>query len=96
MFIKLHDHTGQVLLLNPQHIVTMTGTTRVDSKTRLGLVGSMVVNTKETMGEIYSLCDDETRCTPGVLLDDDLAKPLGAESLTPEWVKAVDAQIKKE
>lgn len=97
MFIKLHDQSGNVHLVNPRHVVEFTSVppSRTDSKTKVTLVGNMTLLCKETLGEVFVLCSNPP-CRPGVLLDDDLPQPYGAESLTPEWVKAVDAQIKKE
>lgn len=98
MFIKLHDQVGRVHLVNPKHVVEVTvpaaGVTGAASK--LILVGNVTLTVKETMGEIYSLCSCKPDFHPSAFLDDDLPEPYGAESLSPEWVKAVDAQIKKE
>lgn len=98
MFIKLHDHMGAVHLINPRHIVDINPTpaSRIDAKCRVLMV-NMTLFAKESMGEIYTLCNG---CVNGYhaseLLDEDLSHPYGAESLSPDWVKAVDAQIRKE
>ena len=96
MFIKLHDHMGAVHLINPRHIVDINPTppSRIDAKCRLLMV-NMTLFAKESMGEIYCLCGNPENY-PGQLLDSDLPKPYGAESLSPDWVKAIDAQIRKE
>lgn len=97
MFIKLHDQAGLVHLLNPKAIVDLSPAPPAQAdkaKTRV-LTTNFTMYAKETLGEIYTLCHDPAGW-PGPLLENDCAPPYGAESLSPDWVKAVDAQIRKE
>lgn len=96
MFIKLHDAAGMVHLTSVSHIVDLAPAlpARLDYKTRV-LTANGTLLVKETMAEIYVLCDGPEYAR-GTLLDNDLPRPYGAESLTPAWVTAVDVQIRAE
>lgn len=97
MFIKLHDSAGMVHLTSANHIVDLTPApaNRTDYKTRVLTVnGTLLI--KESMAEIYTLCDEWTSNSEIAILSDNLPRPYGAESLTPAWVTAVDVQIRAE